>query len=253
MIRKKKGSIEWLEFEKLADIPCLTHGVFLRHGGVSKGPYASLNAGGGSGDNPVHIEKNRSLIQEVLDVEKLISANQVHKDDVALVTSEFQCTPCDALVTQEKGIGLMIKHADCQAALFYDPLKKVIANAHSGWRGNVQNIYAKTISYMVQKFGTNPQDLIVCISPSLGPVASEFTNYKTELPPSFWPYQFKPLYFDLWEISKQQLLAAGVLEQNIEIARICTFATPQDFFSYRRDKITGRNATVIAIYNSCRQ
>ncbi len=243
MIRKKKNNIEWLEFEKLSRIPGLVHGVFLRSGGLSLGPYSSLNAGGGTGDEPSIVNKNRELIQQTLGVPLLIDGKQVHKDTIIHVNGDIGCTECDGLITHKKGLGLFIKHADCQAAIFYDTKNKTIANVHCGWRGNVQNIYGKTVTEMQ----ANPSDLIVCISPSLGPEFSEFKNYKEELPEHFWPYQFKPLYFNLWEISKKQLLDAGVPESNIEIASLCTYTHPHDFFSYRRDKPTGRNATLVAL------
>ncbi len=247
MIRKEKDGVEWLEFEKLAALPGIAHGVFLRKGGKSQGAYASLNAGGGSGDDPQTVEENREIIREILGVKCLSNGKQVHGDHLAYVSID-SCDQgeCDGLLTQEKGIGLMIKHADCQAALFYDPEHRLLANVHCGWRGNVQNIYRKTV-YEMKKRGTDVKNLIVCISPSLGPDISEFKNYQQELPPEFLPFQFKPLHFNLWEISRKQLLDAGVREENIEIAGICTYTEEKDFFSYRRDKITGRNATVGAL------
>lgn len=150
-------------------------------------------------------------------------------------------------MTDEKNVGLMIKHADCQAAIFYDPLHHAVANVHCGWRGNVKNIYREIVEAMGQRYGSRPQDLLVGISPSLGPQASEFRNYIKELPKSFWEFQIKPLYFDLWEISKQQLMGCGILSHHIEIAKICTFSTPEDCFSYRREKRSGRHATIVAL------
>ena len=142
----------------------------------------------------------------------------------------------------------MIKHADCQAAIFYDPVHHAVSCVHAGWRGNVQNIYAHAIAFMAGKFHSQPADILVCISPSLGPHFSEFKNYKTEFPESFWPFQIRPNYFNLWEISRTQLQECGILPHHIEIASICTYANEQDFFSYRRDKVTGRNATVVALF-----
>ena len=138
----------------------------------------------------------------------------------------------------------MIKHADCQAAIFYDPVHKALANVHCGWRGNVKNIYRVAVQKMKFTFGTNPKDLLVGISPSLGPDHSEFIHYQTEWPEEFWRFQVRPNYLDLWAIARDQLEQCGLLPHHIEVAGICTFANPQDFFSHRRDKITGRHATV---------
>ncbi len=150
-------------------------------------------------------------------------------------------------MTEKRGVGLGVRHADCQAAIFYDPKKHVIAGVHAGWRGNVKNIYKKTIQQMKRTYGTNPKDLIVCISPSLGPSNAEFTNYKTELPESFWRFKEQECHFNLWEIASGQLIELGVPEDQIEIASICTFDHENDFFSFRRERKTGRNLTLCGI------
>ena len=173
---------------------------------------------------------------------------QVHDTAISEVTKDSPriFDRCDGLITTERGVGLLINHADCQAALFYDPQKEIIGAAHAGWKGNVKQIYMK----MVERFiamGSHPRDILVCISPSLGPDHAEFKNYEEEFPPSFWPFQVTPNYFDLWAIAKRELLDAGIYEKHIAIASICTYCSPKDFFSYRREGITGRNGTIIAL------
>jgi YfiH family protein len=248
MIRKSTGGIEWLEFEILAQQPGLVHGVFLRHGGVSSGPYASLNAGGGSGDEVSHIEENRQRLLKVLNLKSFVSGKQVHGDEVIIVESMLQLVgDCDALMTEKIDLGLMIKHADCQAALIYDPVQRALANVHAGWRGNVKNIYSATVQKMLQIFGSRPEDLLVGVSPSLGPHSAEFKHYHTEFPEAFWRFQVRPGYFDLWALARYQLEQCGILPQHIEIAEICTYTNAQDYFSYRRDGVTGRHATVAGL------
>lgn len=245
MIRKRAGDVEWLEFELFASEPKLVHGIFLRRGGISKGPYASLNVGGRTEDEAANIEENRRRILDALGIKKYVSCRQVHSDGVAVVDEESQAIgDCDAMITQQTNLGLMILHADCQAAILYDPVHGALANVHSGWRGNVKNIYRAAIEKMAQAYGSKPQDLLVGISPSLGPHNAEFKNYRTELPPEFWEFQVRPEYFDLWAIARHQLEECGVLPHHIQIAEICTFANPQDYFSYRRDKIIGSHATL---------
>jgi hypothetical protein len=250
MLRKKKDEIEWLEFDLLSDHPELFHAVFLRHGGISSGTFSSLNAGSRADDHPYAVKRNMEKIREITGV-PLIMGNQVHGTKIAAIPfsdpSELHC--CDGLMTEKKNLGLLVKHADCQAAIFYDPIRKAVANVHCGWRGNVQNIYRETVQKMKDQFKTRPEDLLVCISPSLGPDASEFKNYQTEWPESFWSFQFKPTYFDLWAISRFQLEECGVLTHHIEIANICTYSNPQDFFSYRREKNCGNHATVVVLKN----
>lgn len=151
------------------------------------------------------------------------------------------------MITEEIDLGLMIKMADCQAAIFYDPIRHVAANVHCGWRGSVVNIYQKTVQALKAHFGSQPEDIHVGISPSLGPQVAEFIHYKEELPPPFWDFQVKPFHFDFWQISEQQLLQAGLLPHHIEMARICTKSNPQDWFSYRFNPLCGHNAAFIAL------
>ncbi len=224
MKKKQTEDIEWLEFDLLSDIPELVHGVFLRQEGLFP---------------------NKECIQRALKIDRLISVHQVHGNAVEVVS--VQIPPCDGIITQEKNVGLIINHADCQAALFYDPIQRVIGNIHSGWRGNVLNIYAQAIAKMHAQYGTNPADLLVCISPSLGPNWAEFKNYKQEFPEHFWRFQIKPDYFDLWGVARMQLEECGVLPHHIEIASICTHSHPKEWYSYRRDKTKGRNGTVLAL------
>ena len=227
MLRKSREGIEWLEFEQLQGISGLVHGVFLRKGGCSQEPYASLNMGGGTGDTPQNIEQNRERIRQILSIPRLTSGYQVHGSHVAYVPFTGS-EECDGMITQEKGLGLMIKHADCQAAIFYDPMQKMLANVHAGWRGNVKNIYAETIKKMQAK-GSRVENLLICISPSLGPDHAEFINFREELPASFWEFQIRATYFDLWAISRHQLLNQGVLPHHIEIASLCTYQNAEDF------------------------
>lgn len=249
-MKRKKNSdgIEWLEFELLSQFPEIVHGVFLRHGGVSRAPFHSLNISISPGDDKAAVMENRACICRVFNLPSYAYAKAVHGKRVAFVDSDQDPQGfCDGLITARKKLALLISHADCQAAIFYDPTHKTIANVHCGWRGNVQNIYKETVETMKAQIGTSPQDLIVCISPSLGPDASEFKNHQQEFPPSFCSYQFKPNFFNLWKLARDQLEECGVLPHHIEIASLCTFEQAEDFFSYRREKVTGRNGTLVAI------
>jgi polyphenol oxidase len=254
MLRKEKEGATFLEFELLQDFPNLRHGVFTKHGGVSSGAFASLNVGCNIGDSHERVQANRERALKALSPNSnenisLVSLDQVHKDTVCAIDRPpkpgEKFTATDGAMTTQKKIALMIIHADCQAAIFYDTKNKAVAIVHAGWRGSVSNIYKKTVEGMQKKYLTKPEELIVCISPSLGPEKAEFINYKTELPEEFWQFQVKPTYFDFWAISEWQLKNLKILPQHIEVARICTFTSAEDFFSYRRDKTTERNATLV--------
>lgn len=248
MIYKERNGMKWLEFELLADTPVI-HACFTRHGGVSKGPLASLNVGRSVGDTPENVATNFAKISEVLGLQTILPAKLTHGAEVAHLRScsSISTVPfADALIIGETGIGVSISQADCQGAIIYDPVKHALANVHAGWRGSVKNIYKATVEAMRVSYGSKPEDLIVCISPSLGPESAEFVNYHTELPETFWAYQHRPYHFDFWEISKQQLREAGVRSDRIQIAEIDT-KTDDDFFSFRRSRQTGRQATICAL------
>lgn len=249
MLRKEKNGIVWLEYESFLQFPNLKHGVFLRHGGNSTGKHSSLNLSYSVDDQECVVRYNEQRVLSLLGLDtalrgKLCHGKHIHP--VKDVSSKIE-TSCDGLTTKIKNIGLLVTHADCQAAIFYDPITHSLAVVHSGWRGNVQNIYAETIGQMKAQFRASPENIHVGISPSLGPQSAEFIHYKTELPESFWTHQVKPNYFDFWEIGRMQLKQAGILADHIELAAICTYANPQDYFSYRREKVCGRHATIAAL------
>ncbi len=246
MLRKNDSHFVWYEFELLQKYP-VKHAVFTRKGGVSKAPFDSLNVGDNVGDDPEDVRENKSRIAEKFSVNHLQFLTQVHGNDVEQITKKDDALSADGMVTTQKGLALAIRHADCQAAIFYDRKNHVLANVHAGWRGNVQHIYHRTLEKMKQITDTKPEDVIACISPSLGPTFAEFVNYKTEFPESFWKYQDENNHFNLWKIAKDELLELNIPEEQIEIASICTYINEGDFFSFRRVRETGRNATLCSL------
>lgn len=248
MLRKAKNGVVWFEFELLQPFPKIRHAIFSRLGGESQAPYESLNLSYFVGDDPEVVSRNRQKAFQAVGLSEkicLIQPDQVHKANVHCVKADRQVTePADSLITKEENVALTIQHADCQATIIYDPTHEAFACIHSGWKGSCSNIYKETIAKMALEFGSKPQELIVCISPSLGPENGQFIHYKTELPETFWSFQEKEHYFDFWKISQWQLENEGIQPHNIEMAKVCTFADSQHFFSYRRARPCGRHLTV---------
>lgn len=234
MIKKIVGGVHYLQFELLADEPGLVHGVLLR---------SSLSSTDEKGwGDP---DKGKDIC-DLFQIDHCQSIYQVHGSTVHCLDDPKELPNGDGIITRLEKVGLMIRHADCQAAIFYDPVRRVLANVHSGWRGNVLNIYQEAIAKMRSAYGCNPSDILVAISPSLGPDHSEFIHYEKEFPEQFWSFQIRPTYFDLWAIARHQLEEAGILPHHIQIASQCTYADSASFYSYRRDKIKGRNNATIA-------
>lgn len=241
-----KEKISYLQSNLLV----VPHGHFFRHGGVSKFPFSSLNTSLSVGDYEKHVRENRRRVAAVLGFEKCVVGHSVHGATVAQVTEKSQrvVLNCDGLVTDVTGTCLLLTHADCQVALFHDPVKKAVGAAHAGWRGSCQNIYRALLEKMRVAFGTDPADVRVSISPSLGPNRAEFIHFRKELPEHFWPFQVRPHYFDFWKISQMQLQEAGVDPKHVEIAQVCTYEDCENSFSYRREgKKSGRSCSIIGL------
>ena len=230
----------------------VVHGICSRQGGVSTGPYGSLNLSFSVGDRPEQVRENRRRVQAALGLTRLVSVKQVHGladvvVEAAPAADEAGLPEADILITAAIGIGLLVKQADCQAVLLYDPRRRVAANVHCGWRGQVANVLGQAVARLEQVAGCRPESLLAAVGPGLGPCCAEFQKFREEWPEAFWNYQVRPTYFDLWRLSRDQLLAAGLRPEHIEVAGLCTRCRPEEFFSYRRDGVTGRQGTVIAL------
>jgi len=236
----------------LAARPEVAHGFFTRQGGVSTGAYQSLNVSLAVGDRQEAVRRNLRRVQQALGLDGLAGAAQVHGGRAAVITSAGQAVlpdipEVDILVTTVPGLGLLIKQADCQAVMLYDPVNRVLANVHCGWRGQVHHILGEAVNLLKARFGSRPADLYAAVGPSLGPCCAEFRNFRREFPKSLWSYQVGPAYFDLWTLTRDQLTAAGLSPARLDLAGLCTRCRADEFFSYRRDRVTGRQGAVIAL------
>jgi YfiH family protein len=259
LILVNRNGAAFFQFESLARHTAIGHGVFTRRFGYSTGVFQSLNVSFGLGDVVDHVRANRRRVARAIESEDLVFAQQVHGADIIIVNSEnpgfdMDTDPVvgigDALITNVSGKFLIIQLADCQSILLYDPIQQVVANVHCGWRGSIKNILGRTIDVMDKHFQCNSADIIAGIGPSLGPCCAEFVNYRSEIPEKFWPYKSADDHFDFWSLSRDQLITAGVLQDNIETGRICTKCNTEEFFSYRGEGQTGRFASAIGIKRS---
>jgi polyphenol oxidase len=251
--RIQQDGLVWFRWSLLEESPELEHRVWTRHGGVSQPPYDGLNLSFSVGDVADHVSQNRALVRQTMELEELISVGQVHGNNTLILTDKKKVASVrevrgiDILITDIVGLGLLIKQADCQAVALYDPEKRVIANVHCGWRGNVHNVIGQAVRQLQEVFGSRPEAIQAGISPSLGPCCAEFINFKQEIPEELWSYRVRPTFFDLWRLSYEQLQNAGLKPEHIQLAGICSRCQGKDFFSFRREKVTGRNGTVLAL------
>jgi len=250
-----ENSIPFYKFHLLSRFAELEHSVFTRLGGTSLPPFASLNVSYDTGDEAQRVRENLHRIRNATECSSFIYARQSHSSNLVVLREYPHFNPHltyplhgkDGFFTQLAGLLMMIKVADCQAILLYDPARKVAGIIHAGWRGSVKNIPGKAVQLMGAQFNCNPSDIIAAVGPSLGPCCAEFRNWRHELPPNFSQFQVSANHFDFWAITQLQLIKSGVMRENIEIAGLCTKCHPEVFYSYRGEGITGRFAAVVGI------
>ena len=248
--------LNYLQYPMFSGLNGFFHGIFLRRTSNPGDSLEDFNLGMGCGTPDSQVQQNRRRMLDALGTGLAgVYARQVHGTQVGIwdpepLSQEDVRLDGDALVTDRIACGLVIQTADCQAVIVIDPIRRVVANIHSGWRGSVGNIIGRTIRVMTAKYASRPEDLVCGIGPSLGPCCAEFVNYRQEIPANFWRYRRPGNYFDFWKISRDQLLTAGVPYDHIWVSRICTKCNPHLFFSYRGDPQTGRFATVVGIGDS---
>jgi len=244
------------------------HGFTGRAGGVSEGPYSSLNMAFGLGDRDENVLRNRELACRslCLDPLRLVAGRQVHGERIQVITAEQAgrgATSCDeglpatdALICGEPGLPLASFYADCAPLFFWDPARKVVALAHAGWRGAALRIGPKTVRKMSEVFGTDPRECLAGIGPSIGPCCYEVDQALLE----HFPADFAAVggvaapagpgkwFFNLWEANRRFLLEAGLLADNITVAGLCAACRNDAFFSYRAQRgVCGRMAALIMI------
>ena len=210
-----------------------------RLGGVSKAPFDSANLGDHVGDDPTAVNENRSQLESQIGM-PIVFMNQVHGNTVAVIDKEVIATPeADALVTNQKGIALVVMVADCLPILLDG--QSVIGAAHVGRKGMTNGVIANTVNQM-QKLGA------LQISATIGPGICEdcyevSSDMFAEITNEFPTAKAKANHLDLRKESERQLTALGVAVSNIDI---CTQES-SDHFSYRRDGQTGRQCGAIVL------
>jgi YfiH family protein len=254
------GQIPYLLFSTLGDD---VKAIFTtRRGGKSRGPYQSLNLGFQTGDAPIAVATNRRLLTTSLGIQegRFFTLNQVHSDRVVVVRDEDDLhqkrgADADAAITNLSNIVLTCFFADCQGIYLFDPVHRVIALAHAGWRGTVARIAAKCLQLMSMVYGSRAGDCLAALTPAAGICCYEVGEDLCSVVREAFPEKGESLlvvkedgrqYFSLSQANKLVLLNAGIRENNIFDSELCTICRQDLFFSYRGSG--GRTGRMAALF-----
>ncbi len=303
---KSRADIAWLEASHLKRIPWVVHGFSTRVGPAAPKSSArrvvspGLDLGTHSARQPVGVLENRRRFFSQLGVEDFPAASlkQVHSAEVWQVQRgpsgrmEYRIAGYrlplgigraehagDALLTNQPGILLTVRAADCLPVLIADPKRRVIAAVHAGWRGSLKRIVEKTVGEMRRIFGCEPRELFAALGPSIRgccyevgmevvdafrgrfPQAEKFFRKSTQFtlaPPGISFLSMMPpgharpagsgLNLDLAAVALDQLENAGVRKSRVQVAEFCTACRTDLFFSYRKEgSAAGRMMGVIGL------
>lgn len=261
VVHIKSNGIEYLQFRKLLEYPEIKYAYVI---GLDKNfEFYSSN----EEKNKITKSNFKKICDELkLDYSNLINVKQNHTDNIQIINNKINkyepdfnlYENTDGLITNKKNIVLSTKNADCILLAFYDPIKKVIANVHSGWRGTLQRISVKTVEKMQKEFECNPKDIICCMSPSIGKdhfevdeevyrmFYEEFKEF-SNLGNSF-EQKGQKWYIDTIMINREILKQQGLNQENIVDSGICSVCNKEIIHSYRaHGEKAGRATQIIAM------
>ena len=164
----------------------------------------------------------------------------------------IDCGETDAIITDKFNLGLAVSSADCPAIFLYDPVKKVIAAVHSGWRGTEKKILLQTLTKLKQNFNSNPSNIVAYIAPSISQKNYEVGEEVAALFDDKYSIKKKSKYLlDLQSVNKDIMIKFGLIKKNIQVSSLCSFEMNNLLHSFRRDdRLSGRSFGIIAMRNT---
>lgn len=257
MHRETVNGILFYRFEGLAGAG-LTHAILTRRGGVSQGPFATLNLGHTVGDDLNAVQENHRRVFALFSVkrEQVVSPYQVHGAHIRLVGREHGGTVqngTDGLLTATPGLMLLFRFADCVPLLLWDPIHRAVGLAHAGWRGVANGVVQAAVEAFVRHMGSRPEDLWAGIGPAIGPccyrvgpeVVAAVLGAGAEIS-GLVHRREDGLYLDLPGVVRAELEALGI--RQIEASGICTACHTDEWFSHRAEGgRTGRFGVLVML------
>jgi YfiH family protein len=256
-----------LRFEHVGELPVyrfepwddasLVHAILTRLGGVSSPPFASLNLSQVVGDDPAAVATNYERVCGAFGIRRsqMATCYQVHSADVFVVAASDGgrlVGQGDAMVTDQPGVYLSMRFADCTPLLLHDPVRRAVGIAHAGWRGTLKNVAGAVVRAMVERLGCLPGDITAVVGPAIGPCCYQVGSEVIQAAEAAYasagellrPRAGGRYHFDLWEANRRQLVVAGV--NHVAVAGLCTACRTDRFFSHRAEQgQTGRFGALI--------
>ena len=264
------GDLQYITFPRLCAAPGVRHIFSTRKGGVSEGCFGEMNLSLRNGDSRENVIENYRRICGAagIDTSHLVLSRQTHTKNVKIVNSSYcgtgitkpEFSDVDGLVTNEPLVALVTQFADCVPLLFYDPVARVCANSHSGWRGTAQKIGAETVRIMKEDFGCDPGNIIAAIGPCICKECYEIDRpvYDAFVAAGFAADTLEKIFtktrsahflLDLPLANKLILLEAGIKEDNLDVADLCTYENCDVLHSHRATAgKRGNLAAIIEMY-----
>lgn len=252
MTEQKIQGVTFLASDGFTAAGGVAHGFSTRLGGVSEGILSSLNLGTIRGDDPERVRENYRRFCAAIgaDRRRLVLTSQVHGTDIRTASpadvKADVCDPaafeCDGLITNVPGLALAVFTADCIPVLLYDPVKRVIAAVHAGWRGTAGDIAGKAARKMQTEYSSAPEDILAAIGPGIShccfethaDVPEAMTAALGELAaPYFTALDSGKFKVDLKGINAALLRRAGLSADHIEISQDCTACLSEKYWSHR--------------------
>lgn len=219
-----------------------------RIGGISVGAYAGLNLGTHVGDAAAAVAENRRLLHEKIPAEPFW-LNQVHGVDVVDAVNTAVGATADAVYARSSAKACVVLTADCLPVLFCSEDGAVVAAAHAGWRGLAGGVLESTVAAM----RVPGKRLLAWLGPAIGPSAFEvgeevcaaFMASDSKATCAFTPLGSSKYLADIYQLARMRLARAGI--ERVFGGDLCTVNDPSRFYSYRRDGVTGRQASLVWI------
>lgn len=251
---KRVGEVLYLTYPLLENTGIVKHGFSTRIGGVSEGVLSSMNLSFSRGDDENTVRENFRRMAKALGVEEdnFVFSHQTHTTNVRKVTLEdkgkglmkpLDYQDVDGLITDVPGLCLSTFYADCVPLYFVDPIQKAIGLSHSGWRGTVGKIGLVTVQKMQEEYGSNPEDIIAAIGPSICQDCYEVSEdviaaFQRRFDKKHWESLYykktnEKYQLNLWKANEIVLEEAGVLKEHIAATNLCTCCNHEQLFSHR--------------------